>query len=129
MFRKFVFKNYWSFCSAEFTLLFLFTEFLIAALFVIYSNPSMFAENPLHSFSSVILSKKIHCLYTFANWIFVSKVIYQDSFFFIKLSRIRFIVYLKVFTIYSIYHLRLFLKRIFVIIFRFNSLFYWDSPF
>ena len=39
--RKFVFQNYWSFCSAEFALLLLFSEFLKTALFVIYSSRSM----------------------------------------------------------------------------------------
>ena len=54
---QFVFKNYWSFCSAEFNLLLLFSEFLITVLFVIYFSPSMFAQSQLRSFSSVILSK------------------------------------------------------------------------
>ena len=50
------FKNYWSFCSAEFTLLFLFSEFLIIALFVIYYSPSMFAPSQLHSVKIYSLS-------------------------------------------------------------------------
>ena len=94
----------WSFCSAEFTLLLLFSEFLITALFVIYSSPSMFAKSQLRSFSSVIPSKYIHCLYTFGIPFFVWKVLYQGSFVFIKTSRISFTVSLKIFTIYSIYH-------------------------
>lgn len=71
IFCKFIFRYYWSFYLAEFTLLSLFPEFLISALFVIYSSPSMFAQSLLRSFSSVILLKYIHCLYTFRIRFFV----------------------------------------------------------
>ena len=64
LFCKFVFKKVLKFCSAEFTLSMLFSEFLIIALFVIYSSHSMFVQSQLRTFSLVILSQYFHCLYS-----------------------------------------------------------------
>ena len=70
----------------------------------------MFVQSQLRSFLSVILFKYNHCLYTLGMRFFVWKVIYQDSQIFVKIYRISFTVCLEIFTIYSIYHLRLFLN-------------------
>ena len=124
MFRKFVFENYWSFCSAEFTLLLLFSEFLITALFLIYSSPSMVAKSRLRSFSSAIPSKCIHCLYTFEIPVFVWKVLYQGPFIFTKIYRISF-TFLRKYFPFIVFTICV--KSLFVIIFRSNFLVYWDS--
>ena len=92
-FHKFVFKNYSSFCSAEFALLLLLSEFSKTALFVMYSSRSMFTQSQLRNFLSVILSKYINCLYTLGIRFFVWKVIYHGSLIFIKISRISFTIY------------------------------------
>ena len=96
MFRKFVFKNYWSFCSVEFILLLLFSKFSITLLFVIYSSRSVFVQSQPCSLSSVILSNYIHYLYTMEIPFFVWKVICQGSLFFIIIYRISFKVHFQI---------------------------------
>ena len=103
---------------------------LITALFLICTSRSMFVQSQLCSFSSVNLWKCIHCLYVLGMRFFVWKVIIdQGSLIFTIPSRISFHVYSEIFTIYSIYHLCLFLNLIFVIIFRSNLLVHWESSF
>ena len=96
----------WSFCSAEFALLLLFSEFLITALFVIYSSPSMFAQSQ----SFVVFHQSFRQNYSLSIYLRLESDLSRFIYMFIKISKISVTVHSKMFTIYFIYLLRLFLK-------------------